>query len=483
MKHLLATLTLLLCIVAPAHAINLDLETFITESVSNHPLINKSESEYLSAVKHNMANTAIKDWNMFANATRVYGASLFGVYEEDSQYTSVEAGVSKIFTQTGSRLGVALTRESTVDQPGFGGFDIPDNYVYAYEISLTQPLLKNALGVLDRHPLILKDYNDKLASIVYKENLESFVAARVAQYIEWQGIYNDLNILQAQAEKLRKQVSLISKQLSRGAAEQLDLVLAKQSLVSKENAVLAQRSRFENETRRIRNTMNGRVVLDTEELIPSSLEISAPSFSEATARSYIRETSLISKLVQTNEAISEQFLRYYSAQTAPQLDVFASKSFESSQTQDSEARKQLGENDPVTIGFVFTKPFENTAAKSQKESAEYALESTKESSRVALLNAEEALLNTFAELHYLIRQINKMKELLTLSKEAEALELKKYNQGRSNSLQFVLSAQERTLTTEIQVESLIRAKWHVINQLNSLLDIYVESYQLGALYE
>lgn len=483
MKTLLSTLAVTLALVLPAQAVSLDIETFIKESINNHPQINKTEAEYFAAVKQNMANTAIKDWNVFANATRVYGASLFGVYEEDSKYTSTEAGVSKVFTQTGSRFGVSASREATVNQPGFGSFEIDDNYVYAYEISITQPLLKNAFGVLDKHPLILKDYNNKLASIVYKENLESFVAARIAQYIEWQGMYNDLHIFQDQAEKLRKQVRLISKQLKRGAAEQLDLVLAKQSLVSKENAVLAQRSRFENETRRIKNTMNGKVIRDTEELIPTELEIENPTISSDDARVYILDNSLISNLVRTNESISEQFLRYYAAQTAPQLDVFATKSYQSSQTQDSEARKQVGENDPLTFGFVFTKSFENTAAKNTKASAEQTLRATQESSRLALLNAEEALLNTYQELNYVSRQINKMKELLKLSREAESLELKKYRQGRSNSFQFVLSAQERTLSTEIQVESLIRAKWHVINHLNGLLDTYVQTYELGESHE
>jgi hypothetical protein len=478
------TLTgVLLALSLPLSATTLNLEDFLETSLHNHPQINKTEADYFSAVKQNMANEAIQDWNLFANASRVYGASLFGAYEEDSRYTSTEAGVNKVFTQTGSRFGATLSREATVNQPGFGSFEIDDNYMYEVELSITQPLLKNALGTLDRHPLILKEHNDTLAEIVYKENLETFVSSLVAQYINWEASFRDLVILEAQAEKLRKQVVLITKQLRRGAAEQLDVVLAKQSLVSKENAVLAQKSRFENETRRIKNTMNGDVVRDDETLIPSEVTLVETELDLEAAVEYVRNESLISELAFTNESISEQYVSFYKAQTAPQLDLFASKAYQSSQTSDSSARKQIGENDPLTVGLVFTKSFENTAAKSAKSSAEFSLEAAKETTRLTLLTAEESVDITYSELEFLDRQIKKMKELLTLSEEAERLELKKYRQGRSNSFQFVLSAQERTLSTELQLEGLKRAKRHVVNRLNTVLDLYVSNYNLGDNHE
>lgn len=483
MKTTLQLIALLLGLGTAATATTLDLETFVVTSLKNHPHIQKSEAEYFSSLKQNMALTGIKDWNLFANASRVYGASLFGIYEEESRTTAIEAGVNKIFTQTGTRFGVSGSRQSTLSQPGFGEIVIADNYVYEYEFSITQPLLKNAMGVLDKHPLILKDFNDRLASVVYQENLETFVSSLVAKFIEWEGSYKDLMIFQSQAEKLRKQVALISKQLRRGAAEQLDLVLAKQSLVSKENSVLAQRSKFENDTRKIKNTMLGGLSRDEDLLTPDDVAVVEPTMTKTEAFDYIQSESLIADLAKTNESIAAQFVSYTSAQTAPQLDLFATKAYQSSQGSDADARKQVGENDPITVGVVFTKPLENTAAKNSKSSAEYTLKASQETTKLAMLNAEEAIENTYAELSYLERQIEKMSELLTLSKEAERLELKKYRQGRSNSFQFVLSAQERTLSTELQVENLKRAKDHVLNRLNTLLDMYVSQYQLGEDHE
>jgi hypothetical protein len=53
------------------------------------------------------------------------------------------------------------------------------------------------------------------------------------------------------------------------------------------------------------------------------------------------------------------------------------------------------------------------------------------------------------------------------------LEQKKYDQGRSNSFQMVLIAEERVLSTVLQIQSTERAKLRIKNQLKIILDDYM----------
>jgi outer membrane protein TolC len=451
----------------------LSLDVFVTKTLNTHPYVDQAYTEYFKKVKDQAGASAINDWNLFSNYTRTQGGLLFGTYSSESVFSSLDVGTRKVFPEYGTRLHISTGRSQSLSQPSLGALSIPDSYTYEMKVSITQPLFKNAFGVMDQYPLIMQSHLDKMAKLLYQQQLSEFIGDLVTLYIEWKGAHDDLEIIKDQLEKNKKQVAIIQAQLKRGVAEPLDLVLAKQTVTSRELAVLNQERVFHTLTKKIQAACFIKETDASLVIVPEEVRVNLPLKTIGDMHDYLREKSLLRRLFQINADMSESTLAYRTGALKPQFDVFVSKSFSSTQEKASDAVKNIGENAPLNMGFSFSFPLENTQAKTKKESAEYDLQSIKHSQEVSFLRTEEMIETAVIELNNLDLQLKKMKILLQLAKETQLLEQKKYDQGRSNSFQMVLIAQERVLSTVLQIQSTERAKLRIKNQLKIILDDYM----------
>ncbi|RAP32116.1 hypothetical protein DID76_01395 [Candidatus Marinamargulisbacteria bacterium SCGC AG-414-C22] len=444
---------------------------FIKTTVAHHPQTQVSYHEFLSSLNKNMANNAIQDWNIFINYSKTYGSSLFGNYSSATKMNVLEAGTEHVFTDYGTRLSLSSSFTSTVNQPSFGSIAMPDNYATTLKVQVMQPLLKNAHGIIDRYPLRLKDNLDELAQSVYDDQLQDFIADISTTYIQWYFTYQMVEIIQKQVEKSAKQVAISQRQFESNVIEELDVILAKQNLnQNKKNLIKSQRD-LAYMKQKVIFLMTGNVNSQQTEIAPEKFNFNTrPNVTQALA--YIDSQSSFVSLLDLNQILAKDYYYLTIEETKPALDMYITQSFASSEDNQGDALSNIGSNNPTSVGLVYQKSLSNTAKISEQAAAKEDLKKIIASNEAALFNVKEMIAQMYNNLTSIEEQMVVLEQTSKLNQQVTQLELTKFKQGRSSTLSFYLTAENRELLTQLEKNQLNMSYYLIENQLQRMLDYY-----------
>jgi outer membrane protein TolC len=463
----------------PVVAAPLSLDVFVKDALAQHPSSRLNRQTYLKNLRATMANTAIHDWNVFVNASQTNGLSAYGNYESAGRYRRINTGVSKIFSHTGTRFQTRVQYDASTDQPAIGALTFPDSYNYDLSLTLTQPLLKNAFGKIDRYPLILKEQQDKITDTLFKEDQENFVGLLISEYITWQTLFSELNVLTIQLGKAKKQLEISTQQYKRGTVEESDVVLAKQDLLTKEISLESLTQAYLTQGREIAILRTGLPQKNNLDISPDIQSTLSNPPTRSKALSIVINHSAIHTLLNSELEIEQAILAKELNETHAQLDAFVTQSLASTGSNNSDARNDVGDNKPLTLGIVYTKSIQNTKEISEAQSREASLEAFLEKQAITRLELNLTINSLYDKIESLDTRINQSIRLKALGEVSTRLEEEKYTQGRRQSYQFVLGAQNQLLSTRIAIERLKYQKEALINQIHLLVDTYTRTYSLG----
>ena len=443
---------------------------FVEQAWRNHPISKIDQQTYLSQLASAKQLKAVSDWNLFAAATKQTGLlnSSFGSYSKNGELTSLTGSIQKVFTQIGTKLQIESNYSSMTKIPAISGFNIPDIYQSNINISIREPLLRDGFGKISRYPIFLSDQQQIIANIKYKEDKEDFQGHLTQSYLNWQYEFNKLRISKEQLETAKKQLISLEKQYKRGFSEKSELNLSKQHVLAKKITYQQQLAQYEETLLSIQHLINGKATILNKKLMPQTELI---HFDISENKKDRIKTGRIYQLLEVSLVISKKTMDVAKNNQLPQLDLFATQTYNAIQTSKSDAIQRIGENAPLTIGLQFSRPLHNT--QTQQEAVKTKAEYNKAVKDIAL--KKESLIvqieQLFNQKKWVEEWVVNTKELISIVEESAQLENKKYKQGRSN-MQFVLQAQDQVLGAQLQYETFINMQQQLNNQLMVLLDFY-----------
>ncbi len=468
MKKTILTLSLI-CL---GFAQTLPLDDYIVLSLTKHPLIGKTQADYMSQLRSLETINGINDWNLFLNTSYTNGYAVQGttIYSSDAEIYQFNVGATSLMLDSGTRVKIASDTMLMRKIPSFLG---GASNVYATNInfSISQPILKNAFGKLDKYPLTMAKYNKALVELKYAEDLEDFYKALVDDYLAWQLAYTTVKISEEQLEKAKEQVDLITQQYNKGASEKLDLVQAKQNLKAKSVQSIAAKQDLKNKYIKVASRIGDSVVTDFSSIIPQKSLVLNLNNTRKESIEFIKTNSSMSKALKIQEKIQKETMDYKKDLTQPSAELFLSKTFGTATNKIGDIVPNLGNQAPLTIGLKMETSLENTISKKESEAAEFALEKIKKQNEETFKMSIDGITTLFENIKDIDLMINENKDLISLAIEHTDLEEKRFKQGRS-SLYFVIAAQDQLLNIKLQLETLKTTKAMLLNQLSSQLDQY-----------
>ena len=369
---------------------------------------------------------------------------------------------------TGTRIQLSGANSNMNKLPSYFGGSNYDIYMFSTTITVTQPLLKNSFGQLDRYPFILAKFSDKLAKIKLAEDLEELQVTLKNEYLDWQFTFLASKIYKQQLQQAKKQVSLVNKQYKRGVSEKIDLIQAKQNLQAKKLAHLTSVQELKNKTIVI-NSRIGKIGFDNG-IYPSKKIISTEIINQTEAVDYLTQQSNIQKLLKINEDMQQETLIKTHNLLDPSLDLIFTKTIGSTDSTSSEAIDNFGSNSPHSVGIQYSTPFGNTSAKAKYSAAIQKLEKIQMSNQNTIREMINTIKSLYSSIDSIDEQLFENNKLINLSGEYSDLEEKKYLQGRS-SIFFLLNSQGQILSTKLRQLTLNMQKATLQNTLSGILDL------------
>ncbi|MBT5954771.1 TolC family protein [bacterium] len=477
LKKLIAVAVVLAYLATPSQLFSQSvlLQEFIAESLKDHPLVVKSALDYWIEAEKVNGVQAIDDWNLSLSSdiTRGLGSQGFNSFSSDGIFQTISTTGSRVYSSTGTRLSTGISYSGVSDQPSFGGFATPDSYRTNFSIGLTQPLMKNAQGIIDKYPIKAAQIGEKLAKIRYEEELEALTLVWMEYFLNWQLSEVKTVILKKQLETATRQKEVTTLQFKRGAAEKSELVLAQQNEVSKQMLYLREKVALEEEIQKI-ETIIGRKVEDLS-VDPKTLLIDSliPTRSRRSSLSYQATSGNVVRMFKLSEQVQELTVSANLNQLKPDLSVFVNNQLSSAESSFSDSLGSIASDFSVQAGLSLSLPLENTLAVSNYKRALLSYNSLLKSNENSMLVLTDNINILYQQFDSISTLIVRAKALEKLAKETALLEQEKHRQGRTASLFFVLDTQNKALSAQLQVEELQFQKMHIENQLAGLNDDYL----------
>ncbi|MBN1492780.1 MAG: TolC family protein, partial [Candidatus Omnitrophica bacterium] len=159
------------------------------------------------------------------------------VYPKKTITTDFIAGLKKLFPFGAlAELNTRSTRTSTPSNSPFAA-SINPIYESALEFTVTQPLLKNSFGFIDRAEVRLIKIDVSQADLETLTTIETIITDTYKTYFDLMYAYDFFNAKQEALERAQEFLEITEDQLQTGLVEQTDLLAAQANVLIKDNAV------------------------------------------------------------------------------------------------------------------------------------------------------------------------------------------------------------------------------------------------------
>ncbi|MBT5855190.1 TolC family protein [bacterium] len=468
-------LVLGMSMVTPAAAQSPALQALIEDALKTHPLVEQTALEYWAGSEKYFAANGINDWNLFLSASlkKGLGSQGFNSFSDDGQYHEFSTGGSRVFSATGTRLKVAAGYTALIDQPAFGGFESPNTYKPNISFTITQPLLKNAWGLMDRYPIQSAGIGQRLALIKYHEDLESLVEVLVGAYLDWQLAEVKTDIFEKQLQAATQQKDVTTRQFNRGAAEKSDLILAQQNEVSKRMQYLQEKVNLNHQILQIETIINRE--LSSLDVDPSSFltQVNLPTRNLTSSLAHLVGSGNIIETFRLSAELQALNVSAKKNQREADLSVFLTNESGASNTTWDTSVNDVGANQSLTTGVALNIPLENNVAVSDYNTAVLNYDSLIISQNSTLSTLKGTITSQYYHLDSLELLLGQASELVKLAKQTAKIESTKHRQGRTASLYVVLDTQDKALSAQLQLEEIRFRKLHLENDLAVINDDYI----------
>ncbi len=372
--------------------------------------------------------------------------------------TDISAGLSKVFTSTGTRLSVNGGWSKT----GYRDFGTsPDSDVFSAPfigVTATQPLLKNFLGKVDSFSEKNAEMQVETEKVRLLENNKITLNAYKKMYFQWILACKQVGNSTTSLENSRAQLNQVRKNFNAGIVEEDDLQKSTASTLDYEQELETKNT----DLRNIKKSLA--VYIDTENLSPEENSFNE-LYNEAAAADYAYADFSTTNSCRLMDLTAKRLIYsqgVYENRLLPDLNITGSYTGKNLTSDSSKQFSAPGDKD-WKLGFEFVYSLGNSQAEGELKDIEIQLKALEYEKKTAENSYKKMLSSISSTAAGTKIRIKKKEQYLNALSRQLVTEKKKYRQGRLN-LSYVL-------TTENLISS---ARTDLDNLKYQLISLYID---------
>ncbi len=478
-KKTLSTATfvflLTVSLAAPTYALSLD--QFLHTIANDHPLF--KEQSYSEAIQEHKkhATTGGKDIklnsSLYQTNQEPYQSSPFTPSKIKS--TGLSTTLSKEFWETGGSLNIGTNTLKVSRTLPSSSFNLGPTTYYQNElfVSYSQPLLSNLGGIQSKFNTKLEEINSKRVKLSTQKTKEQFLAELTALYFDWILVIQKEKILDNRLKLGVKNVIETQNKYRSKLVDKVDVLRAKTSLKSIEQAKLITLTEKTSVESKIRNMSPTNKVI---QLTPNYNIYLLPDLKKYTSEK--KKPLFQLRLLDLTKAILEETLSVQEDISKDSLSLNVKGSFLGANTSFSDA-SSLDRSDQ-SISLDYTKILGDTTNQETIQKIKLELDQLKETRKKLSLTLNEQLESTYIQIENLKALVKLGSTQVKLANAQTKEERKAYKQGRSQ-LNFVIQAEDRELNTQLQLLSTAISLQKTVHQYYVLIDKLYNQFEMHTL--
>jgi len=467
---------------AHAQARKISLDAFIAETILNNPTVRGYIESHVVAAGEEYRSRGIDDVNFESlfQAAKKDQPQISGMGSTEDKSIAYEVGLSKIVSQTGTRLGAKYSDYwQRSAYPGeVTALFAPMNpyYTPSVTLALTQPLLKNIMGIQDQLDKRVSRIQLKLSEVQYQENIEAFISEITELFLGWLRAHKNAGTLENIYRKISEQEKLVRLQVKANVAESSDLYRVleqKASYRAKWEGALAS---YEGYMREIAWMMNPDNPPGAIMPIMTGRSFLKKFASRADGEEYVREYSRLKKILVYTFDAQSQVVRARKNSRLPDLDLQVEYSRTGASGSFNKAHGSTFDNDDIAGGVNFSIPITDRAAR-----GEYRAESAR-LKKIAFEN-ERRMIDALSRLEALYKrerrinsQVKAYEEQVRFGKLKLDEEDDQFNDGRLTLFQL-LEDQSTYINQKLMLESSRVDLASVRLMIGELTDVNLDAFR------
>ncbi len=435
-----------------------------------------SYNVYISGIEKSLPELKSNDINVLSAENKVKSAKSGGdislkaggnVYS-NKEYSGLDrgdvkgyeyyAGLSKTITSTGTTLS-STYNYSKNSYSNFSSITDYSAYEPSVSVKVSQPLLYNFLGKVDRYSENNANMQLEIAKYQLQENNKSVLNAYKKLYFQWIMCKENIKNLDEAISNSKVLMAQIKRKVDAGLADNDDYQGSVASVLSYEN----QRREYQTLLKNIENQIA--VYININNSLPDEKEFNEYYFKAIHSRLEEKDfkSTLSAKIMDLTMKNYVYSKGVYENRLLPEFNIFAGMT----KKDIAESQTYGAKDTDYSVGFEFRYSLENNSAESslkdieiQIKGLEYEYDAVHKSYRKQLLGYMESSNGITEQLENMARSLKALESKLVT-------ERKKYSQARLN-LSYVINT-ENSITSE--KNSLLALRYQLIGNYIDYMDL------------
>ena len=434
-------------------------ENYISEIEKSLPELKSNELDILSAENRVKSASSAGDISLNGGGSAYSKKQYSGIADSgDIEGYNYYAGLSKTITSTGTDVSATYNYSKN----DYGNFTtVPDysSYEPSVTVKITQPLLYNFLGKVDRYSENNAKMQLEVAKYQLGENNKSILNSYRKLYFQWVMYKEIIKNLDEAIDNSNVLKGQIKRKVDAGLADNDDYQSSVASVLTYEH----QRTEYRTSLKNVENRLSA--YIDISAIMPDEnvfneyfVKVNTAEFPEVNFKS--TTSAQIMDLTTKNYAYSKGV---YENKLLPELNLYAGVT-----KKDMSGSQTYGVNDTdYSVGFEFKYSLENNSAQSSLKDIEIKLKSLEYEYRAAENSYRKSLLSCIDSVKGINDQLSGKEKTLKARESQVLTEKKKYSQGRLG-LSYVINT-ENSITSERN--NIVNLRYQLIGYYIDYLDL------------
>lgn len=377
-----------------------------------------------------------QDWRIGVNSSytsQTLQDNLLNPSNLENTY-NISPRISRPIFATGGQLSLAYEWNKN----NFANRANTDYHNSTIEVSYSQPLLKNYLGIVDRLDIDLSQFDIYISKLKITEQQQSYIANQLRLFFDWARYQEQLILSKKQLNLAKELLDKVTKKFNNSVVEEVDVLSQKELVLTRQQAVLNLEQLLFSSREKIAKLLNDEEIneqfaefdFDQTLVLPNDKQI---------------ENSALFQILKLSIAKSKRNIETLKNQRKAQLNLDLTAK---AQGQNADYQQTLNHTSPeYTLALNYEYPLGNRGAKASL-SQEYSLLNEQQ------LNYQQQLQAETANLINVKRNINFLKQQFQLSTERlkNAKKRSKQQQTRYEFAQIDISLVIDALNEEQRIE-------------------------------
>ncbi len=433
-------------------------EEYIAEIEKALPELKSNEINVLSAENRVKSAKSGGDISLNAGATAYSNKEYSGINNKgDVKGYDYYAGLSKTITSTGTTLSGTYNYTKN----SYSNFSTSDysSYEPSVTVRLSQPLLYNFLGKVDRYSENNAKMQLEIAKYQLQENNKSVLNAYKKLYFQWVMYKENIKNFDDAISNSNALKEQIRRKLNAGLADNDDYQSAITSVLGYEN----QRREYETALKNIENQIGVYLHINAVKLDDRAFDLFYQKINGSKPVEIDFKNTTSAKIIDLTMKNYTYSKGVYENKLLPELNVFAGVT----QKDLSDSQTYGVDDTDYSIGFEFRYSLENNAAESSLKDVEIQIRALEYEYSVVRNSYRKQLLGYIESSNGIIEQLENKEKTLKALESKLVTEKRKYNQARLN-LSYVINT-ENSITSERN--SILALKYQLIGYYIDYMDL------------